>query len=205
MRVLIAVLLAAMTLSVNAQQGTETVRALTVTVGANHAPPYRVIEGGPPTGLYVDIFREITDRLGWKTHYREAPFRRVLKMVQQGEVDVMLGVLKTPERDNLMVFVMLAFPSDRRVFLYMDDSNRIERYADVVVAPELIGRYALGKLGLQAKASPFFMPGERSWIAVAKTSPVLEYSDDIRAAFKLIEAEGVYENLVLKYMDQYAQ
>jgi polar amino acid transport system substrate-binding protein len=68
MPVLIAVLLAAMTFSASAQQGTETVRGLTVTVGANHAPPYRVIESGPPTGLYVEIFREITDRLGWKTH-----------------------------------------------------------------------------------------------------------------------------------------
>lgn len=250
MRVLIAILLAAITFSAGAQQGTETVPALTVTVGANHAPPYRVIEGGQPTGLYVDIFREITDRLGWKTHYREAPFRRVLKMLQQGEVDVILGALETPERDDYMAFIAPAFPSERRLFLYMDDSNRIETYADlygktigvldrssyfkrfdnderlrkeaapryenlmlmmdkgrvdVVVAPELVGLYTVRDLGLSVKVSPFFMPGERSWIAVAKTSPVLEYADDIRAAFKLINAEGIYEDLVLKYMNQYAQ
>lgn len=250
MRVLVAVLLAAITLSAGAQQGTETVPALTVTVGANHAPPYRIIDGGPASGLYVEVFGEIANRLGWKTHYREAPFRRVLKMVQRGEVDIMLGVLKTPDRDDDMTFVTPAFPSDRRLFLYMDDSNRIERYADlygktigvlesysyfkrfdndgqlrkepapryenlmlmmeqgrvdVVVAPELIGLYVLEQLGLKADVSPFFVPGKRPWIAVAKTSPVLEYSDDIRAALKLIEAEGIYEDLVLKYMDQYAQ
>ncbi len=250
MRILIAVLLAAMTLSASAQQGTETVRGLTVTVGANHAPPYRVIEGGPPTGLYVEIFREITDRLGWKTHYREAPFRRVLKMIRQGEVDVMLGALKTSERDDLMEFVAPAFPPERKLFLYIKDSGRIEQYTDlygktigvlegssyfnrfdndelllkeaapryenlmlmmergrvdVVVTPELVGLYTVRELGLSVKVSPFFVPGERSWIAVAKTSPVLEYSGDIRAALKLIVAEGIYEDLVLKYMDQYAQ
>ena len=77
MRVLFTAVLMALVFPVSAQQGTETVEALTVTVGANHAPPYRIIQGGRPTGLYVDIFQEISDRLGWKVHYREAPFRRV--------------------------------------------------------------------------------------------------------------------------------
>jgi len=53
---------------------------------------------------------------------------------------------------------------------------------------------------VDAKISPFFVPGERSYIAVAKNSPVLEYADDIRAALKLIEMEGIHENLVLKYL-----
>ncbi|MDO6443321.1 ABC transporter substrate-binding protein [Marinobacter sp. 2_MG-2023] len=249
MRILVAILFAAMALSANAQQGTETVRALTVTVGADHAPPYRIIEGAQPSGLYVEIFREITNRLGWETHYREAPFRRVLKMVRRGEVDVMLGALKTSGRDEQMVFVAPAFPPERRLFLHIKDSDRIERYADlygktigvlegasyfprfdndgqlhkeaapryenlilmmekgrvdVVVVPELAGLYTVRELELPVQVSPFFVPGERSWIAVARTSPVAEYSDDIRAALKLIEAEGTYENLVLKYMDQYA-
>lgn len=250
MRLLMTVLLVAITLSASAQQGTETVRPLTVTVGANHAPPYRIIQGAEPSGLYVEIFKEITDRLGWKTHYREVPFRRVLKLLQQGEADVMLGAREASGRDAYMTFVAPAFPADRRLFMYFDEANRIEHYADlygktigvlegatyfrrfdsdeqlrkeqapryenlmlmmergrvdVVAVPELIGVYTLGKLGMPVNVSPFFMPGERSWIAVAKTSPVLEYSDDIRAALKLIEAEGIYEDLVLKYMDQYSQ
>ncbi|WP_100639061.1 substrate-binding periplasmic protein [Marinobacter salexigens] len=250
MRLLMAAMLAAIAFSAAAQQGTETVRALTVTVGANHAPPYRIIQGSSPSGLYVEIFKEITDRLGWKAHYREVPFRRVLKLVQQGEVDLMLGARETPEREKYMAFVAPAFPADRRLFLYFDEANRIERYSDlygktigvlegstyfrrfdsdeqlrkepapryenlmwmmergrvdVVVVPELIGIYTLGKLGMPVNVSPFFMPGERSWIAVAKTSPVLEYADDIRAALKLVKTEGIYEDLVLKYMDQYAQ
>lgn len=249
MRGLIAILLAVMALSANAQQGTETIPALTVTVGANHAPPYRIVNGGEPSGLHVDIFREIMKRMGWDTHYREAPFRRVLKMIRLGEVDVVLGVLKTPERDELMEFVVPAFPPERRLFLYARDSDRIERYADlygktigvmegarffkrfdndeqlrkevapryenlllmmekgrvdVVIVPELVGLYTVRELGLSVKVSPFFVPGKRTWIAVARTSPVLEYSDDMRAAFKLIKAEGIYEDLVLKYMDQYA-
>lgn len=103
-------------LSATAQQGTETVEPLTVTVGANHAPPYRILENGQRTGLYVDIFEEISARLGWKVHYREAPFRRVLRMMRLGEVDLMLGPLQTNERKKMMEFVVPAFPPERRLF-----------------------------------------------------------------------------------------
>jgi polar amino acid transport system substrate-binding protein len=198
----------------------------------------------------VDIFEEIAERLGWEVHYREAPFRRVLRMVQQGEVDVMLGPLETEERSELIEFVAPAFPPERRLFFYLNKEHRIERYADlygraigvlegasyfprfdddedllkepapryenlmlmlqkgrvdVVIAPELVGLYTVEKLGLGVEVSPFFVPGERSYIAVAKNSPVIQYADDIRAALKLIEMEGIHEDLVLKYLDRAAE
>eukprot|EP00903_Cladosiphon_okamuranus_P004573 g4571.t1 len=250
MRVLTAALLMVLVFPAWAQQGTETVEPLTITVGANHAPPYRILEGGERTGLYVDIFEEIAERLGWEVHYREAPFRRVLRMVQQGEVDVMLGPLETEERSELMEFVAPAFPPERRLFFYLNKEHRIDRYADlygraigvlegasyfsrfdddedllkepapryenlmlmlqkgrvdVVIAPELVGLYTVEKLGLDVEVSPFFVPGERSYIAVAKNSPVIQYADDIRAALKLIEMEGIHEDLVLKYLDRAAE
>ena len=250
MRVLTAALLMVLVFPAWAQQGTETVEPLTITVGANHAPPYRILEGGERTGLYVEIFEEIAERLGWEVHYREAPFRRVLRMVQQGEVDVMLGPLETEERAELIEFVAPAFPPERRLFFYLNKEHRIERYADlygraigvlegasyfprfdddedllkepapryenlmlmlqkgrvdVVIAPELVGLYTVEKLGLGVEVSPFFVPGERSYIAVAKNSPVIQYADDIRAALKLIEMEGIHENLVLKYMERAAE
>ena len=250
MRVLTAALLMVLVFHAWAQQGTETVEPLTITVGANHAPPYRILQGGERTGLYVEIFEEIAERLGWEVHYREAPFRRVLRMVQQGEVDVMLGPLETEERAELMEFVAPAFPPERRLFFYLNKEHRIERYADlysraigvlegasyfprfdddedllkepapryenlmlmlqkgrvdVVIAPELVGLYAVEKLGLDVEVSPFFVPGERSYIAVAKNSPVIQYADDIRAALKLIEMEGIHEDLVLKYLDRAAE
>ena len=250
MRVLIAALLTALMSPVSAQQGTETVEALTVTVGVSHAPPYWIVQGQERAGLYVEIFEAIADRLGWDVRYREAPFRRILRMVQQGEVDVMLGPTQTEDKANLMEFVAPAFPPERRLFFYLNEEHSIQRYADlhdrvvgvlegasyfsrfdhdeellkepapryenlmlmmekgrvdVVIAPELVGLYVVKRLGLDAKVSPFFMPGERSYIAVAKNSPAIQYADDIRAALKLIELEGIHEDLVLKYMDRNAE
>ncbi|MBO6851288.1 MAG: transporter substrate-binding domain-containing protein [Marinobacter sp.] len=104
---------------------------LVVTVGVNHAPPYRIVNGQQTTGLYVDIFREIADRLGWTLRFREAPFRRVLLMAQQGDVDVMLGPLETEERAEWLDFVAPAFPPERRLFFYIEEAHRIDRYSDL--------------------------------------------------------------------------
>ncbi|MET4025666.1 polar amino acid transport system substrate-binding protein [Marinobacter sp. MBR-99] len=246
----LASILLAFSLSAQAQQGTETVEPLTVTVGVNHSPPYRILEVGQKSGLYLEIFEEIADRLGWKVQYREAPFRRILLMLQKGEVDVMLGPLRTDGREDYMTFVAPAFPPERRLFFYMDEEHRIARYSDlygrtigvldgatyfsrfdrdqvlikesaphyenlmrmmekgrvdVVIAPELVGLYTVRKLNLPVQISPFFVPGESSWIALSGKSPAIKYADDIRAALKLIEREGIKENLVLKYLEQPAQ
>lgn len=220
---------------------------LMVTVGVNHAPPYRIVDGDQKTGLYVDIFREIANRLGWQLRFVEAPFRRVLLMAQQGHVDVMLGPLETGERAEYLEFVAPAFPPERKLFFYMDEAHRIDRYSDlgekrigvlsgasyfprfdaddqlikesapryenlmrmlakgrvdVVIAPELVGLYTIKELDLAVSVSPFFVPGTRSYIAVSRSSPVMAYADDIRAALKLIVMEGIHEDLVLKYLEQ---
>ncbi|MEC7433555.1 MAG: transporter substrate-binding domain-containing protein, partial [Pseudomonadota bacterium] len=113
------------------QQGTETVEPLTVTVGVDHSPPYRILEPSQKSGLYLELFEEIADRLGWRVQYREAPFRRILLLMRRGEVDVMLGPLRTEEREEFMTFVAPAFPPERRLFFSVSESNRIERYSDL--------------------------------------------------------------------------
>src|SRR5690606_38955683 len=203
------IILWAFTTGLWAQQGTETVEPLTVIVGVDHAPPYRILESTRETGLYLEIFEEIADRLGWQVRYREAPFRRVLLMLQRGEVDIMLGPVRTGAREDYMAFVAPAFPPERRLFFYLDEQHQITRYSDlygktlvvlegasyftrfdhdpdlvkesaphyenlmrmmdkgrvdVVIAPELVGLYTVSKLNLPAQVSPFFVPGERSWI-----------------------------------------
>ena len=140
-----------------------------------------------------------------------------------------------------------AFPPERRLFFYIDEAHRINRYSDldgitigvlagaryfprfdtddqlikesapryenlmrmlekgrvdVVIAPELIGLYTVRELDLPVLVSPFFVPGKRSYIAVSRRSPVMPYADDIRAALKLVEQEGIHEDLVLKYLEQ---
>ncbi|SDW99119.1 substrate-binding periplasmic protein [Marinobacter mobilis] len=219
----------------------------TVRVGVNHAPPYRIIAEGGVSGFYVEVFEEIADRLDWDVQYIQAPFRRILRLMESGEVDFMLGPLKTAEREVYMDYVVDAFPPERRLFFYRQPQNRIlsyddlldkrigvlrgsryfpafdndprlireagiryenlmrmlERdYVDVVIAPELVGLYTLKQEGVEAEVSPFFVPGERSWIAVSRKSRLLPYGDAIRQAMAEIQAWHIYDRLLLRYLQR---
>ena len=97
----------------------------------DHAPPYRILEPGRKTGLYLDMFEEMTNRLGWDVEYREAPFRRLQLMLHRGEIDMMLDLVRNGAREQWMEFVAPAFPPERRLFLYLDETNRVDRYQDL--------------------------------------------------------------------------
>ena len=102
-----------------------------VIVSLNNAPPYRIVDGHQVSGLYIDILNEIATRLNWDVVYREAPFKRVLWMMKNGQADIMLGPLKTPAREQYMKFVAEAFPSEPRLFFYEHPANRITDYDDL--------------------------------------------------------------------------
>lgn len=217
-----------------------------VTVGINHAPPYRVVSDEGVTGLYVDIFNEIAGRIGWDVRYVEAPFRRVLLMMEEGEVDVMLGPLKLEKREQVMAFVAPVFPPERKLFFYHREENRITEYGDlygkkigvlsgasyfdrfdndenltkepiaryenlmrmleigrvdVVVAPELVGRYTVNNLDVDVSVSPYQVPGERSYIAISRNSPVLSRQDQVNRVFEQIRQDGTYDRLIMGYLD----
>lgn len=222
----------------------------TVTVGVNHAPPYRVVTDEGVTGLYVDIFNEIADRIDCNVRYAEAPFRRVLLMMEEGRVDVMLGPLKTEEREQMMAFVAPVFPPERKLFFYVREENRITEYddlygkkvgvlagasyfaefdtdeelikepigryenlmrmlemdrVDVVVAPELVGRDTVNRLDIDASVSPYQVPGEHSYIAISRTSPVFSRQDEIIRVFEQIRQDGTYDQLVRGYRSHASQ
>ncbi|MCL7942460.1 transporter substrate-binding domain-containing protein [Marinobacter sp. ATCH36] len=217
-----------------------------VTVGINHAPPYRVVGDEGVTGLYVDIFNEIAERVGWDVRYVEAPFRRILLVMEEGVVDVMLGPLKTDERERMMAFVAPVFPPERKLFFYYRDEYRINEYddlygkkigvldgasyfetfdsdekltkepiaryenlmrmlelgrVDVVVAPELVGRHTVRQLDIDVSVSPYQVPGEHSYIAISRTSPVFSRQEEINQVFDEIRQDGTYDKLVMGYRD----
>lgn len=250
MRALKLVLLALFALPVWAQHGAEAVEPQSVTVAISHAPPYRVVEDGVRSGLYVDVFEAITAHLGWTVRYREAPIRRALLLVQQGEVDVVLGPRRTEDREQYLDYAIPAFSSERYLFFYQTGTQRIERYedlygrvigvvegasyfprfdaddkilkesapryenlmlmmergrVDVVVAPEVVGQYTANRLGLKVSVSPFSVPGERRYIAVALDSPIHDYVDDLRNALELDELDAIYREHAAKYLDKPAQ
>ena len=73
---------------------------------------------------------------------------------------------------------------------------------DVVVAPEVVGRYAAQRLGMEVSVSPFSVAGERRYIAVSKNSPLHDHTDDLRNALSQDELDIIYRERVANYLDK---
>lgn len=77
----------------------------TLRVGVYHNPP-KVSDrpGQEPAGIFMDVLRYVAAREGYALQTVSGTFREGLQRLQQGAVDVMVDVARTPERDALFDF-----------------------------------------------------------------------------------------------------
>ncbi len=87
-------------------------------------------EGGGPN---LDIVRTIAERLEIKLVLLQAPFKRRLLMMANGEIDILVGLVKHPDREDYIHFVEPAYKSrsDAVFFVPRNKADRITRYEDL--------------------------------------------------------------------------
>jgi polar amino acid transport system substrate-binding protein len=74
-----------------------------------HTPPYYYTEDvAEPHGLPLDLLKPAARQLGLQIEIVTCPFARCLKLAEQGEVDIVGGLIKTDERENYLYFIQPA-------------------------------------------------------------------------------------------------
>ncbi|WP_234399074.1 substrate-binding periplasmic protein [Pseudoalteromonas sp. T1lg75] len=81
----------------------------TITVAIDHAPPYSDTDGPEPRGLLLDILAPIAAELGLEVRVVPCPFSRCVHMLEQNEVDIMGGLIRTKQREQGLTFVTPAY------------------------------------------------------------------------------------------------
>jgi PAS domain S-box-containing protein len=67
--------------------------------------PFNFFENGVPKGLSIDYMNLLAKKVGLKVEYVTGPsWSEFLEMMKQGELDVMLNIVKTPERQNYLLY-----------------------------------------------------------------------------------------------------
>ncbi|NVK24510.1 MAG: transporter substrate-binding domain-containing protein [Gammaproteobacteria bacterium] len=88
------------------------IQAQTIQVAVDDFPPYSQInQDGTITGLNVDVVNSVSKRMGLEVNYIPCPWVRCLKLLEKGDVDLMSGVLLTPERAENYQFVYPPYES----------------------------------------------------------------------------------------------
>jgi polar amino acid transport system substrate-binding protein len=113
-------LLATLALPVTALGAPEAAHCTRVVLSANpDYPPYHWAEGDRIVGASVALTGRILDELGvrWEARF-VGPWPRVLKSAEYGEIDLVVSLKPTPEREAYLEFTQSpAFPNPMAVFI----------------------------------------------------------------------------------------
>ncbi|MUM78559.1 transporter substrate-binding domain-containing protein [Pseudodesulfovibrio sp. F-1] len=75
-------------------------------VSFNSLPPWKVLNpDDEPAGIDVELLEMLAQRMGLTVEYVHYPFKRGLKMMESGEIDLMTSILRRPEREMYLHFI----------------------------------------------------------------------------------------------------
>ncbi len=105
-------------------------------------PPYHWQNGTAYKGLSIKLLEKISENTKIKFVPKFYPWVRALKMIEEGDVDIVLSLKKTPEREYFMTFSPEpVFPNPMSVFY--NSSNKFE-YKEWLSLKKFKGGVSLG-------------------------------------------------------------
>lgn len=122
-------------------------------------PPWEKNVSGKPVGINIDIMNALADRLGFEVVYRPYPFKRVLVLLESGEIDMTGGLARSAEREAYARYLEPSYQKTIRVFIIRRESGiRLRTYADLI--PLRIGVRAGNRLYEPFDSDPRLMKVE---------------------------------------------
>jgi polar amino acid transport system substrate-binding protein len=99
-------------------------------------PPYAYQEDGQVKGPAVDVIREVFRMMGKEVAFEVYPWARSLQMFQDGEVDAIFSLFKTPERESFTQYSRQVLYS-QPITLWVPRASRLESPAPLAKLPVL--------------------------------------------------------------------
>lgn len=103
-------------------------------------PPFYYNNDKEWMGLEVELANALIKEAKFRAEYIVLPWSRALKAMEIGESDLMMNLVKTPEREEFMNFIGPIRSSQMKLVVHEDYSNQvIETIEDIFEVSNLIG------------------------------------------------------------------
>lgn len=111
--------------------------------GRINYPPLSWSSGGVLKGSTISLVENALAELGIKSRTEgDVPWKRVLKNAKEGEIDIVVGVRKTEQRNEFLHFVEPAItPAVQSLFYHVDREVEYDQWSDL---SQLTGSIVLG-------------------------------------------------------------
>lgn len=113
-----------------------------VSVGWNHWPPYAAdAADGAPEGLDVELAGTLLAELGCRPEWRELPWNRIVKGIEEGALDMAPWATRTAERERFAWFSdMYMYEPSKLIALQGEEpKSEISDFAALAASPYTIG------------------------------------------------------------------
>jgi len=98
------------------------------------SPPWRHVTDGAIDGVDGILMKALAEKLDAKIEFEVLPFKRSLKEIEMGRVDMMSGLLYRPAREEFLHYVRPAYKnrSNKAFFVLKGKGNTIKKYEDLL-------------------------------------------------------------------------
>lgn len=97
----------------------------------DHYPPLQVIDGDHVTGENVEIIKQLAKKMKLQLSFTpDTPFKRCLDYLKQGKVDLMSGLLDSPERREFAHLMLYDDLTIKSTFVHKD-GTKVNSFSDL--------------------------------------------------------------------------
>ena len=106
--------------------------ANTITVAISHFPPVEMMVEGKAEGVNINLLNKMFSQLNLKPVYRLMPFKRCMKALSKGKVDIIGSLQYTDERAKFLKYIQPPY-SESIIIFYVGkkQKHRLTKYEDL--------------------------------------------------------------------------
>ncbi len=103
-----------------------------VIVVVSHYPPWKIIEEDNFKGIDIELTRTLLLEVGYTPRFIGCPWIRGIKMLENGEADLISGILKRSDREKTMTFLEPPYKTkSSKAFFIHKNGMDITNYEDL--------------------------------------------------------------------------
>jgi polar amino acid transport system substrate-binding protein len=140
--IILSILLCLILAGVSSAQNDNVLDENTLRVQVHHFGPWKVIQDNQKiSGIDLEFLQLIAKEMQLKIKFITAPFKRGLVMMEQGNIDVMTGLLKRPDREAYINYIDPPYKtaSNKTFYVLKGQGSSIQTYEDL---------YKLNRIGV---------------------------------------------------------
>lgn len=97
--------------------------AKVIKLGVDQWPPYSVVSDDFIGGIDIDVVKYIANQIDHEIEIILCPWKRCLRMIEKGDVDMLTSLLRNKEREQFIDFLSPAYYVSNKVFYVLANSD----------------------------------------------------------------------------------